>query len=84
MSKKKERFEDHYRLSRSQGGKTTKSNISFVRKSQHVAWHTLFPGDMKLETIVHIINTVWIRPDKKLIVEDREVPNEDQPSLFTK
>lgn len=82
MSQKRRRIEQHHRLPKSQGGTDDPKNISYVSHASHVAFHTLFPGNLTLEKIVRQLNKKWIRPDKMLIIVDRKLPDPNQLELF--
>jgi len=82
--KKRNKKDNHHRLSKALGGSDTfpKFNLVEVPKHKHEAWHTLFAGHRSLESIVQELNLVWIRPDKKLIIVDRETTDPNQLELF--
>lgn len=84
MSKKKERFEKHHKLPQAQGGTDDPTNISYVSRASHIAFHTLFPGNLPIEKIVKQLNRKWIRPDKMLIIVDRKLPDPNQLELLFK
>lgn len=75
MSKKKDRFDYHHRLSRAIGGDDSPENLVRVVKRSHEAWHILFNGRMTLEQIVHQLNTKWIRGDRQLIIVNKTDPS---------
>lgn len=75
MSKKKDRFDEHHRLSRALGGDDSYENRVIVSRQKHCAWHTLFNGRMSLEKIVDELNNKWIRADKKLIIVNKTPPD---------
>ena len=60
----------HHRKSQSRGGKSYARNISYVRRSTHVAYHKLF-GDAEPWRVAEILNETWIDPDYKLIAVKR-------------
>lgn len=65
-----DRNSDHHRQCRSNGGKTTKENLSKVSELQHRAFHTLF---LNKDTygIAQFLNEVWIDPRFELVVKSK-------------
>lgn len=82
MSQKRNRFEQHHRLPKAQGGTDDLANISIVSHVSHVAFHTLFPGNLPLEKVVKQLNRKWIDPTKMLIIVERKLPDPNQLELF--
>jgi hypothetical protein len=55
---------------RSNGGGNGKNNISYVKESEHRAWHLLF-RNYTAHQIAEIINEHWIDPAFQLVVAPR-------------
>ena len=73
----------HHRLSRFFGGgrhvhvgDEKVSNISTVTRVQHLAWHTLFSGDMTPKQICEIVSDVWIDPRYRVYAEKKGVSHD--------
>lgn len=81
MSQKRNRYDTHHRKSQYLGGTDEASNLSRVRKTHHRAYHQLFPGTMKLETIVYLLNKYWIDPDYYLVICPKKKENPNQLKL---
>lgn len=73
--KKKPLINQHHRFPRAQGGENWRPEINVVTVllTQHRAWHTLFEGTLTPHDIAAIINTVWLDPRYKFVVERTDV-----------
>ena len=67
----KKRLTRHHRKPRSRNGSDDESNISYLTKTQHQAWHCLFQ-DLEPKEIVRLINSKFIDPDYFLVAVRRE------------
>lgn len=67
------RLSDHHRRCRSNGGLTTKENVTQVLESHHRAFHLLFLNKDTYE-IARILNEIWIDPRYILVVKERSTP----------
>lgn len=70
MKKTSSGISKHHRRPKKQGGSNDKSNISYVSKHKHRAWHNLF-NHMTPHEIAEEINDRWLDPDYVLIVRKR-------------
>ena len=61
----------HHRKCKSNHGGNERSNISFVTKGAHRAWHLLF-ANMNAYGIAKVINEIWLDPYYELIVVKRK------------
>lgn len=52
----------HHRKCKSNGGSSSRWNMSVVSKKKHQSWHILF-RNYRPDKIAKIINKVWIDPD---------------------
>lgn len=57
-----DRITKHHRRPKSRKGTGKPSNISYVKESQHRAFHTMF-GNKHPEDIAEYLNAVWLDPD---------------------
>jgi len=80
MSKRKYEPKDtHHRKPRSRNGTNDPSNLSYVPKHYHRAWHQIFQNFNPYQ-IAEIINQVWIDPAYILVVRRRnENPDTQLP-----
>jgi hypothetical protein len=59
-------YDRHHRKPRSRGGSNHPSNLVWVKKEQHVAFHRLF-GNATPQEVARILNETWIDNDWQLI-----------------
>lgn len=64
-----EMYDYHHRRPKAQGGRNKHKVL--VRRSEHVAWHTLFPGHMNPHDIARSINRTWIDPSFEMVIRRR-------------
>lgn len=67
MQKAQIRTEEHHRRPRSLGGTNNPSNISYVRKREHTAWH-VFVGNMNAYQICGLLNQCKQKPKNMQVV----------------
>lgn len=60
----------HHRRPVSLKGSDSFRNISWVSKTRHAAWHTLF-GNMTPQDIARTVNSVYLDPDYEFIVRKK-------------
>lgn len=65
------RMTRHHRRPKSLGGSNRPENISRIKHKHHLAWHTLF-GDLCVEEIACLINSVYLDPDYFLIPKKKK------------
>ena len=74
MSRKNQKKDSqHHRRCRSNGGDDSPSNIIWVNRFYHRAWHLLF-RNWRADKIAQVINDVWIDPEYEFIVVKRRRP----------
>ena len=76
MAKKKYQRDVHHRRPFCESHDDSPENRSLVRVSHHRAYHHLFgtnTGTMTPEQIANYLNSVWIDPNKLMIVVPRKV-----------
>jgi hypothetical protein len=61
----------HHRKPRSLGGDDSPRNLSYVSRTRHNAWHTLFANWSPTQIARHI-NAMWLDPDYRLVVVTAE------------
>jgi len=60
----------HHRKCRSNGGDSQPSNIVYVPKRHHEAWHRLFQN-LEAHAIAELINELWLDPSWELVARRR-------------
>jgi len=58
----------HHKKCRSNGGESTKENLSHVPVHLHQAWHNLF-SNMTPQEIAKVINRDWLDPAFEFVVK---------------
>jgi hypothetical protein len=71
MKKQSNKLHRHHRRPRSIGGTNKPTNISFVNRDEHAAWHRLF-FNYEAEKIADLINGKWLDPKYRLVCVRRE------------
>lgn len=66
-------YNRHHLYPRGHPKRNRREYIRWVKKTQHAAFHTLFPNDSwsDVQQIAHILNNYFINPDYELIVRKK-------------
>lgn len=70
MMTNKHAIDKHHRKCRSNGGTNDWTNLSYVVRIQHRAWHILFKNDLPQE-IVNKINAMWLDPEYEIVLKKK-------------